>query len=125
ARPRLGRPRAGVPKEGLLAIPQSSPPRLRRPKRHDDEGLANGWQYPPQRPEREPLKDLHCPSDGSGSATTSSSLGLRRQRMARDLLHDRHGALPDERDGHRVGAHTVASMQRAAWEALRNAEATR
>jgi hypothetical protein len=31
-----------VPKEGLLANPQSSPPRFKRPKRHDDEGLANG-----------------------------------------------------------------------------------
>jgi hypothetical protein len=28
--------------------------------------------------------------------------------MARDVLHDRHGARTDERDGHRVGAHAVA-----------------
>src|SRR5262249_16924627 len=29
-------------------------------------------------------------------------------RLARDLLHDRHGALPDERDGHHLGAHAAA-----------------
>jgi hypothetical protein len=34
---------------------------------------------------------------------------LRRARLAGDVLHDRHGALADERDGHRVGAHAVAS----------------
>jgi len=28
--------------------------------------------------------------------------------LARDLLHDRDGALADERDGHRVGPHAVA-----------------
>ena len=28
--------------------------------------------------------------------------------MARDVLHDGHGALADERDRHRVGAHAVA-----------------
>src|SRR5262249_11461634 len=33
---------------------------------------------------------------------------VRRPRLARDLLHDRHGALTDERDRHRVGAHAVA-----------------
>ena len=32
----------------------------------------------------------------------------RRARLARDVLHDRDGALADERDGHRVGAHAVA-----------------
>jgi hypothetical protein len=40
---RLGRPRAGLTQEGLLAIPRSSAPRLRRPKRHEnDEGLESG-----------------------------------------------------------------------------------
>jgi hypothetical protein len=34
-------------------------------------------------------------------------------RLARDVLHERHGALADERDGHRVGAHET---QRAAWD---------
>ena len=29
--------------------------------------------------------------------------------LARDLLHDRDGALADERDRHRVGAHAVAA----------------
>src|SRR4029434_3795793 len=33
---------------------------------------------------------------------------VRRARLARDLLHDGHGALADECDGHRVGAHAVA-----------------
>jgi hypothetical protein len=28
--------------------------------------------------------------------------------MARHLIHDRPGTQPDERDGHRVGAHAVA-----------------
>ncbi len=42
ARPRLGSPRTGLPQEGLLPIPQSSALRLRRRKRHDDEGLAKG-----------------------------------------------------------------------------------
>jgi hypothetical protein len=38
---------------------------------------------------------------------------VRRARLARDVLHDRDGALADERDGHRVGADAVA------WEALK------
>jgi hypothetical protein len=38
----------------------------------------------------------------------SATHALRRTRMARDLLHDRDGALADERDGHRMGAHAVA-----------------
>jgi hypothetical protein len=29
-------------------------------------------------------------------------------RLARDALHDRNGALADERDGHRLRAHAVA-----------------
>ncbi len=33
---------------------------------------------------------------------------LRREGLARDLLHDRDGALADERDGHRMGAYAVA-----------------
>jgi hypothetical protein len=33
---------------------------------------------------------------------------VRRARLARDLLHDRDGALAHERDGHRVGAHALA-----------------
>jgi hypothetical protein len=33
--------------------------------------------------------------------------------MARDLLHDGHGALTDQRDGHRVRAHAVAATQEA------------
>ena len=44
---------------------------------------------------------------------------LRRVWMARDVLHDRDGALADERDGHRMGAHAWHATQRAAWEALR------
>ena len=30
------------------------------------------------------------------------------RRLARDVLHDRDGALADERDGHGMGAHAVA-----------------
>jgi hypothetical protein len=33
---------------------------------------------------------------------------LRRARLARDVLHDRNGALADQRDRHRMGAHAVA-----------------
>jgi hypothetical protein len=33
---------------------------------------------------------------------------LRRPRLARDVLHDRDGALADERDRHRIGADAVA-----------------
>ena len=33
---------------------------------------------------------------------------IRREGLARDVLHDRDGALADEREGHRVGAHAVA-----------------
>jgi ABC transporter substrate binding protein len=33
---------------------------------------------------------------------------VRRPRLARDVLHDRHGALAHERDGHRVRADAVA-----------------
>jgi len=32
---------------------------------------------------------------------------VRRPRLARDLLHDRDGALLHRCDGHRVGAHAV------------------
>src|SRR4029450_9954771 len=32
----------------------------------------------------------------------------RRPRLARDVLHDRHGALAHERDRHRLGAHAGA-----------------
>ena len=35
------------------------------------------------------------------------SVGQTRN-ACRDLLHDRHGALADERDGHRMGADAVA-----------------
>jgi hypothetical protein len=35
-------------------------------------------------------------------------LSVRRARLTRDLLHDRDGALADERDRHRVGAHAGA-----------------
>ena len=38
----------------------------------------------------------------------SPAHAVRRARLARDVLHDRDGALADERDGHRMGAHAVA-----------------
>jgi len=37
--------------------------------------------------------------------------------VMRDVLHDRDGALADERDRHRVGATPWRAAQRAAWEA--------
>jgi hypothetical protein len=39
-------------------------------------------------------------------------------RLAGDLLHDRHGAQSDERDGHRWERTPWRATQRAAWEAL-------
>jgi hypothetical protein len=33
---------------------------------------------------------------------------VRRERLARDVLHDREGTLADERNRHRVGAHALA-----------------
>src|SRR5262245_43385619 len=33
---------------------------------------------------------------------------VRRARLARDVLHDGHGTLSNERDRHRVGAYAVA-----------------
>jgi hypothetical protein len=52
------------------------------------------------------------PSDASRSAWPAKGCDLhhpiRRSRLARDLLHDRHGALAHERDRHRVGAHALA-----------------
>jgi len=39
---------------------------------------------------------------------TTTTHPLRRARLARDVLHDRDGALTRERDGHRVGAHALA-----------------
>jgi hypothetical protein len=38
---------------------------------------------------------------------------LRRARLARDVLHDRHGVLADERDRRRLGSDAVA--RDAAW----------
>jgi len=39
---------------------------------------------------------------------------VRRARLAGDLLHDRHGALADQRDGHPVGAHAFKTSQKRA-----------
>jgi hypothetical protein len=36
------------------------------------------------------------------------SHAVRREGLARDVLRDRGGALADERDGHRMGAHALA-----------------
>src|SRR5262249_12815102 len=47
---------------------------------------------------------------------------VRRSRLARDLLHNWAGALADERDQYRVGAHTPwYATQRAAWDVLKKA----
>ena len=52
----------------------------------------------------------HRPDRGRDgpSGLRSPAHALGRARLARDLLHDRHGTLANERDGHRVGAHAVA-----------------
>ena len=42
---------------------------------------------------------------------------VRRARLAGDVLHDGDGALADERDGHRVGAHGVACDAASGWGA--------
>ena len=42
---------------------------------------------------------------GMHRRTTDS---VRRPRLARDLLHNGHGALAHERDGYWMGAHAVA-----------------
>ena len=47
--------------------------------------------------------------------------GAVRPRLARDVLHDRHGALANEPDGHRVGPNAVARDAAAAWGALNRA----
>src|SRR5215470_2295297 len=47
--------------------------------------------------------------DGMPSQGYDLQLALRRPRLARNFLHHGHGAQPDKRDGHRVGAHAVAS----------------
>jgi hypothetical protein len=44
--------------------------------------------------------------------------------LADYLLHDRNGALPDERDKHRMGAHAVARDATGGVEALRKANET-
>jgi len=54
-----------------------------------------------------PNMDVGPTEEQLGGTSTSSSLAIR-EGLARDLLHDRHGALADERDRHRVGAHAVA-----------------
>jgi len=41
-------------------------------------------------------------------------------QVARDVLHDRDGAFADERDRHRVGAHTVARGAAGGVGALKN-----
>jgi hypothetical protein len=52
------------------------------------------------------------PSDASRSAWPAKGCDLdssdTRARLARDVLHDRHGAFADQCDRDRVGAHAVA-----------------
>ena len=62
----------------------------------------------------------------SGWRTRGYDLQLTRQRrarLARDLLHDRDGALAHERDRHRMGAHAMARDAASRWEALTKADA--
>jgi hypothetical protein len=42
---------------------------------------------------------------------------VRRERLAGDVLHDRDGALADQRDRHRMGAHAVArGATKVSWD---------
>ena len=50
---------------------------------------------------------------------------VRRSWLASDLLHDGHGALRDERDRHRLGAHAVARDAAGGGAALSGAELQR
>src|SRR5713226_4780666 len=48
--------------------------------------------------------------DGENSMTTRGDYWMIADTgLARDVLHERHGAFPDERDRERVGADAVAS----------------
>jgi len=46
--------------------------------------------------------------DSVSAGLRSSTHAIRREGLARDLLHDRDGALADERDRHWLGAHAVS-----------------
>src|SRR5438132_11695299 len=47
-------------------------------------------------------------SPACAAGLRSPTHALRREGMARDLLHDRDGTFADSRDGDRVGEHAVA-----------------
>src|SRR4030095_4718261 len=55
----------------------------------------------------------------------SGICGLTSARLARDVLRDRDGALTDERDGHRMGAHAVARDAAGGVGRARNSEGRR
>jgi hypothetical protein len=55
--------------------------------------------------------------DGAAGLRPSTD-AIRREGMARDLLHNRDGALAKERDGHRVGAHALAHDAAGGMRAL-------
>ena len=66
------------------------------------------------------------PSDASRSAWPAKGCDLdssdTRARLARDVLHDRNGALAHERDRHRVGANAVAGDQAGGVAAITKAD---
>ena len=88
-----------------------------------DSGLAVNHTHPAARftwvstPERQPLRPGCRRAEGSttGLATSGEEAAVSdaASRRARgDVLHERDGALADERDGHGMGAHAVATRRR-------------
>jgi len=105
-------------------------PITRRPRRrpgHRGRGRRASYSPDLKRPAQwRPRSQRCCPGIASWSGIGRIAVGMahqgfdpstdpvRRARLAGDVLHDRHGALADERDGHCV--------QRAALVALRGAD---
>ena len=79
---------------------------------------------PPQRPEREPLKDLHCPSDGSGirerydlQLTRYDDHGWRATFYTTGMEHS-----PTSATGTAWERTPWHATQRAAWAALKGGQ---
>jgi len=84
----------------------------------------NRDQPRPARDAAHPMERIGYGAVGyASSGLRRATHAVRRPRLARDLLHDRHGELTDERDRHRVGANALARHAAGAVEALDNAKA--
>jgi putative ABC transport system substrate-binding protein len=68
------------------------------------------------------VASLARPGGNITGLTTQAPDLVPRPRLARDVLHDGHGAFADECDRHRVGAHAVARDAARGVGALSNAE---